>query len=251
MVSSLRHPQFFYTTAPQPCPYLPGQMERKVIADLNVPAADALHSRLSRVGFRRSHTLAYAPVCATCAACIPIRLPVARFTPDRTQKRTLRRNADLTATCTAPKATEEQYDLFTRYQSARHAEGDMADMNAEEYRGMIEDTTVQTMVVEFRDTTHQLLAVSLVDQLEDGLSAVYSFYEPAAPHRSLGSFAILALIRETERLGLPYLYLGYWVQKSRKMSYKSRYHPAEILSQGTWHTLDLDNPPPEERREPE
>lgn len=248
MVSTLRHPQSFFTTAPQPCPYLPGRLERKVIADLAVPDADALHSRLSRVGFRRSHTLAYAPVCETCAACIPIRIPVAQFSPDRTQRRTVRHNADLAACIIPPTATQEQYDLFARYQDARHAEGDMADMNAAEYRSMVEDTTVQTMLVEFRTPAHQLMAVSLVDRLEDGLSAVYSFYEPDAPQRSLGSFAILSLIKETEQLGLPYLYLGYWIRQSPKMAYKARYHPAEILSHGTWHTLDTANPPADDPR---
>lgn len=243
MVSSLRHSQFFYTTAPQPCPYLPDRIERKVIADLAVPEADALHSRLSRAGFRRSHTLAYAPMCESCMACIPIRLPVNHFTPDRSQKRTVRRNIDLRATLVPAHATPEHYALFARYQAARHADGEMAAMTAEDYRAMVEDTPVQTMLVTFHTPDHRLMAVSLVDRLEDGLSAVYSFYEPDAPERSLGSFAILALIEKTKLLGLPYLYLGYWVRGSAKMTYKSRYRPAEILNHGTWHTLDPEHPP--------
>lgn len=238
MVSTLRHAQFFYTTAPQPCPYLPGQLERKVIADLAVPNADALHNRLSRAGFRRSHTLAYAPVCASCSACTPIRVPVARFRPDRTQRRILRYNTDLHAQCLPPLTTPEQYALFRRYQLARHRDGDMATMTADEYRSMVEDSPVETMLFEFRTDLGELMIVSLIDRLEDGLSAVYSFYNPDLPRRSLGSLAVLYLIQETARLNLPHLYLGYWIQNSRKMSYKSRFQPAEILTHGVWHTLD-------------
>lgn len=237
MVSTLRQPQFFYTTPPQPCPYLPGQMERKVIADLAVPNADALHNRLSRAGFRRSHTLAYTPVCETCSACTPIRVPVQRFEPDRTQRRILRHNADLHAYSLPPVTTPEQYALFRRYQAARHTEGDMATMTADDYRNMVEDTPVETMLFEFRTDEGELMIVSLIDRLEDGLSAVYSFYNPDLPRRSLGSLAILFLIEETVRLGLPHLYLGYWIQESRKMSYKSRFRPAEILRHGVWQTL--------------
>ncbi|MFT8675227.1 MAG: arginyltransferase [Acetobacter sp.] len=242
MKTSLRGPQFFYTSAPQQCPYLPERMERKVLADLAVPDADTLHSRLSRAGFRRSHTLAYAPLCAGCSACIPIRLPVADFTPDRTQRRTCRRNADLNATLLPPTATLEQYDLFHRYLSRRHADGDMASMSHRDYIAMVEETPVDTRVIEFRDPAGTLVAVSLTDVLEDGLSAVYSFYNPDLPQRSLGSYAVLFLIRQTYLLNQPYLYLGYWVPGSPKMAYKSRYHPAEILRDDTWQRLDPDKP---------
>lgn len=245
MVSSLRHPQFFYTTAPLPCPYLPDRTEQKIIADLAVPQADILHSRLSQAGFRRSHTLAYAPMCENCAACIPIRLPVNRFTPDRTQKRTIRRNADLRATLLPPIATAEQYALFARYQATRHTNGEMASMTANEYRTMVEDTPVHTMLAEFRTPDHTLLATCLIDQLTDGLSAVYSFYDTTTAQRSLGSFLILALIEKTRALGLPYLYLGYWVRGSAKMTYKSRYRPAEILYRGIWQDLNPECPPAE------
>lgn len=238
MVSTLRHAQFFYTTPPQPCPYLPGQVERKVVANLAVPHADALHNRLSRAGFRRSHTLIYTPVCASCSACTPLRIPVARFTPDRTQRRILRHNTDLHARCLPPVATPEHYALFHRYQAARHTEGDMATMTAEDYRSMVEETPVETMLFEFRSDSGELMIVSLIDRLEDGLSAVYSFYDPDQPRRSLGSLAILFLIEETARLELPHLYLGYWIQQSRKMSYKSRFRPAEVLTHGVWHTLE-------------
>ncbi|MFT9067020.1 MAG: arginyltransferase [Acetobacter syzygii] len=247
MTSPLRNPQFFYTTTPQPCPYLPARMERKILADLSVPDADTLHSRLSCAGFRRSHTLAYAPLCEGCSACIPIRLPVADFTPSRTQKRIGNRNADLTATLLPPTATSEQYTLFHRYLSTRHADGEMAGMSPRDYRIMVEETTVDTQIIEFRTPDQKLVAVSLTDTLDDGLSAVYSFYDPSQPMRSLGVYVILFLIRQTFLLGRPYLYLGYWIPGSPKMAYKSGFRPAEILRQDVWRTLDPTQPVNTER----
>ncbi|MBS0959168.1 arginyltransferase [Acetobacter thailandicus] len=240
MVSPLRHSQFFYSAQATPCPYLPGKTERKIIADLATPQANALHSRLSRAGFRRSHTFAYMPMCENCSACIPIRLPVSQFTPDRTQRRTLRRNADLVVSVATPVATAEQYALFRRYQHSRHADSDMAQMTETDYQGMIEDTPVATAVLEFRTADRTLVAVSLIDVLEDGISAVYNFYDPEQTQRSLGSFAILTLTEHTRTLNLPYLYLGYWIEKSEKMAYKTNYRPAEILQSGSWRPL----PPP-------
>lgn len=238
MTSPLRNPQFFYTTAPQPCPYLPARMERKILADLAVPDADSMHSRLSAAGFRRSHTLAYAPLCEGCSACIPIRLPVASFSPSRTQKRTWNRNTDLSATLLPPTATGEQYELFRRYLNTRHADGDMANMTARDYRIMVEETTVDTQIIEFRTPDNTLVAVSLTDTLDDGLSAVYSFYDPQQTARSLGVYVVLFLVHQTFLLGRPYLYLGYWIPGSPKMTYKSRFRPAEILRQDTWRPLD-------------
>lgn len=238
MTYSSRHPQFFYTTAPLPCPYLPDRMERKVVTDLTGPEADALHDRLSRAGFRRSHTIAYAPVCNGCNACVPIRIPVNRFQPSRTQRRILKANSSLEGFEVPAHATSEQYALFRTYQNARHAEGDMATMNFGEYRTMVEDTPIETFMVEFRTQEHELLATSLVDALEDGLSAVYSFFDPSLASRSLGSFAVMWLIEHARMRGLPYLYLGYWIAQSRKMSYKSGFRPAEILKNGQWRDLD-------------
>lgn len=186
MTPPLRNPQFFYTTTAQPCPYLPARMERKILVDLAVPDADTLHSRLSATGFRRSHTLAYAPLCAGCSACIPIRLPVAAFAPSRTQKRVWNRNTDLSATLLPPVATGEQYELFRQYLNTRHADGEMANMTARDYRIMVEETTVDTQIIEFRTADNKLVAVSLTDTLDDGLSAVYSFYDPQQTTRSLG-----------------------------------------------------------------
>lgn len=233
-----RRPQFFYTTAPLPCPYLPGRTERKIVTELSGTEAEALHERLSRAGFRRSHNIAYAPVCPGCQACVPIRVVSEEFTPDRTQRRILRANADLTVSEMPARATAEQFTLFQRYQKNRHADGDMAAMGYYDYRAMIEDTPISTGILEFRDAQDRLLGACLTDWLADGLSAVYSFFDPDEDKRSLGTFAVLWLIGRARSLGLPYVYLGYWVPESRKMAYKARFRPSEILISGAWHRLN-------------
>jgi arginine-tRNA-protein transferase len=232
-----RRPQFFYTTAPMPCPYLAGRTERKVVTEIAGPGTEALHDRLSRAGFRRSHNIAYAPVCPSCQSCIPIRIPVASFQPNGTMRRISRANAGLEPFLTPPKATAEQFQLFQRYQQARHGGGDMASMSFYDYRAMVEDTPVDTVLVEFRDAETRLISVCLTDRLGDGLSAVYSFYAPGMEKRSLGTHAILWLIERARAMNLPFVYLGYWVPESRKMAYKARFQPAEILVGGTWRTL--------------
>jgi arginine-tRNA-protein transferase len=233
-----RRPQFFYTTAPLPCPYLPGRTERKIVTELSGTEAEALHERLSRAGFRRSHNIAYAPVCPGCQACVPIRVVSEDFTPDRTQRRILRANADLTVSEMPARATAEQFTLFQRYQKNRHADGDMAAMGYYDYRAMIEDTPISTGILEYRDAQDRLLGACLTDWLADGLSAVYSFFDTDEDKRSLGTFAVLWLIGRARSLGLPYVYLGYWVPESRKMAYKARFRPSEILMSGAWHRLD-------------
>jgi leucyl-tRNA---protein transferase len=235
-----RRPQFFYTTAPLPCPYLPGRTERKIVTELSGTEAEALHERLSRAGFRRSHNIAYAPVCPGCQACVPIRVVSEDFTPDRTQRRILRANADLTVSEMPARATAEQFTMFQRYQKNRHADGDMAAMGYYDYRAMIEDTPISTGILEFRDAQDRLLGACLTDWLADGLSAVYSFFDTDEDKRSLGTFAVLWLIGRARSLGLPYVYLGYWVPESRKMAYKARFRPSEILMSGAWHRLDDD-----------
>jgi arginine-tRNA-protein transferase len=232
-----RRPQFFYTTAPLPCPYLPGRTERKIVTELSGTEAESLHERLSRAGFRRSHNIAYAPVCPGCQACVPIRVVSEEFTPDRTQRRILRANADLTVSEMPARATAEQFTLFQRYQKNRHADGDMAAMGYYDYRAMIEDTPISTGILEFRDAQDRLLGACLTDWLADGLSAVYSFFDTDEDKRSLGTFAVLWLIGRARSLGLPYVYLGYWVPESRKMAYKARFRPSEILISGAWHRL--------------
>ena len=236
-------PQFFYTTALLPCPYLQGRTERKVVTELAGPDAEPLHDRLSRAGFRRSHNIAYAPICPGCRSCIPIRIRVAAFAPDRTQRKVARLNAAVQVREVPARATAEQFALFGRYQQARHGEGDMAAMGFYDYRAMVEDTPITTRLVEFRDPPDRLVGACLTDVLADGLSAVYSFYDLSEERRSLGTFAILWLVRRAAEMGLPYVYLGYWVPQSRKMAYKARFRPAEILSGGAWRTLtDAESP---------
>ena len=234
---SPRRPQFFYTTAPLPCPYVSGRTERKVVTEITGHDAEALHDRLSRAGFRRSHNIAYAPVCPGCNACIPIRIPVAAFEPERTLRRIARANASVFGHDMPPRATSEQYQLFQRYQQARHGDGDMATMSFYDYRAMVEDTPIETSIIEFREPDECLIAACLTDRLADGLSAVYSYYLPGLEKRSLGTYTILWLIDRARALGLPYVYLGYWVPESRKMAYKARFRPSEVLQGGQWRVL--------------
>ena len=240
---SPRRPQFFYTTAPLPCPYLPGRVERKVVTEVSGQDAEAMHDKLSRAGFRRSHNIAYAPVCQGCNACIPIRIPVAGFQPDRTLRRNAKANAATIGYDTPARATAEQYQLFQRYQQARHGDGDMATMSFYDYRAMVEDTPIDTCVIEFREPDDRLVGACLTDRLGDGLSAVYSYFAPELDKRSLGTYAILWLVRRAREMNLPYVYLGYWVPQSRKMAYKARFRPSEILQGGAWRELrDSDIP---------
>lgn len=232
-----RRPQFFYTTAPLPCPYLAGRTERKIVTELTGAEAEALHDRLSRAGFRRSHNIAYSPVCPGCQSCIPIRILTDRFEPDRAQRKVARHNLDLTAREVPARATAEQFALFQRYQQARHGDGDMAAMGFYDYRAMVEDTPITTCLVEFRDAAERLLGVCLTDWLSDGLSAVYSFYDTEQPHRSLGTQAVMWLVERAQAAGLPYVYLGYWVPQSRKMAYKQRFRPSEVLIGGAWRPV--------------
>jgi arginine-tRNA-protein transferase len=232
-----RRPQFFYTTAPLPCPYLTGRTERKVVTEITGPEAEALHDRLSRAGFRRSHNIAYAPVCPACNACVPIRIPVETFAPDRTQRRIIRANEAARGYEMPARATAEQFQLFQRYQRERHGDGDMATMSFYDYRAMVEDTPIETFMVEFRDADERLVGACLTDRLADGLSAVYSFFDPDLDRRSLGTWAILWLIERARAMDLPHVYLGYWVPQSPKMAYKARFRPAEILAGGGWRRL--------------
>jgi arginine-tRNA-protein transferase len=240
LARTARRPQFFYTTAPLPCPYLPGRTERKIVTELAGAEAEPLHDRLSRAGFRRSHNIAYSPVCPGCRACIPIRIVADAFMPDRTQRKVSRLNADLMVTEAPARASAEQFALFQRYQAARHGDGDMAAMGFYDYRAMVEDTPITTGLVEFRDPAGRLVGACLTDWLSDGLSAVYSFFEPGETRRSLGTFAILWLVSRARALGLPYVYLGYWVPQSPKMAYKSRFRPSEALAGGVWRVLPED-----------
>ena len=231
----------FYVTAPQPCPYLPGRMERKLFTALAGDTAERLNDALSKQGFRRSQNVLYRPSCADCAACLSARISVADFTPSRSQRRTLRRNARLVRQATSPWATEEQYALFRDYLDARHADGGMADMDLFEFAAMIEETPVRSRVIEYHDPEadpeHGLVAASLTDVLDDGLSMVYSFFDPSRPGDGLGTFLILDHVEIAREMGLPYVYLGYWVPGSEKMAYKARFNGLQVYKDGSWRAL--------------
>ncbi|MBF0394785.1 MAG: arginyltransferase [Alphaproteobacteria bacterium] len=237
----LKRPHFFFTTAPLPCPYVAGRLERKIVTELAGPDAEILHEALSRAGFRRSHSIAYTPACPGCNACIPVRIVADEFEPARAMRRVWRANSHLEAREVPARATAEQYRLFSRYQDSRHSGGDMALMGFYDYRSMVEDSPIDTFLVEFREPGGRLVAVCLTDRMSDGLSAVYSFFDPDLAAMSLGTCMILWLIEETRRRNLPYVYLGYWIAESRKMSYKARFRPLEAFGPGGWKVLDTEN----------
>ena len=230
----IRPDRFFFGTRSLPCPYLEGKTERKVVTDLAGPKADELYERLSRAGFRRSHSLAYRPACPDCSACVPVRIAVSEFQWTKSFRRVARTNSDLTADDIEAIATVEQYRLFSSYQRKRHEGGEMSGMDFSAYRAMIEDTPVSSRTVEFRGSDGRLAAVMLMDRMEDSLSAVYSFFDGGETRRSLGTHMILWMIERAQALGLPYLYLGYWIDGSDKMAYKARFKPLEILGQDGW-----------------
>ena len=227
----------FYVTAPQPCPYLEGRMERKLFTALQGENAERLNDSLSQQGFRRSQNVLYRPSCAECSACLSARIDVGAFTPSKSQKRTAKRNTQLTRRATSPWATEDQYDLFRRYLDDRHANGGMADMDVFEFAAMIEETPIRSRVVEYSDPEQGLIAVSLTDVLQDGLSMVYSFYAPNLPNQSLGTYMILDHIEIARENGLPYVYLGYWVPGSQKMGYKANFSGLEVYVGGEWRKM--------------
>jgi arginine-tRNA-protein transferase len=234
----------FYLTAPSPCPYLHGQEERKVFTHLVGRRAGELNDLLTHGGFRRSQSIAYRPACETCRACISVRVVVDDFKPSRNMRRIAERNADVVGSLRTPGPSSEQYSVFRAYLDARHRDGGMADMSVLDYAMMVEDSHVTTKVVEYRgrgpDTSFTgrgsgpLMSVALTDILSDGLSMVYSFFEPEYADRSLGTMMILDHIARARRMGLPYVYLGYWVEGSRKMDYKGRFLPQERLLGPGW-----------------
>lgn len=233
---STRIPQFFLTPG-GPCPYLPGKVERKVFARLAGNLAQPLSEALTHSGFRRSQSIAYRPACDGCNACVSVRVMTDGCNISRNQKRTLKRNADLVRQEVAAEATREQFALLRTYLDSRHAGGGMSDMGLFDYVAMVEETPVETQIIEYRNKDGLLTAAALTDRLKDGLSMVYSFYHPGEEARSLGTFMILDHIRRARELGLPYVYLGYWVQGSDKMDYKIRFSPLEALTPNGWEPL--------------
>lgn len=225
----------FYVTAPQACPYLPDRMERKLFTSLQGNNAQSLNDALSHQGFRRSQNVLYRPSCANCSACLSARIDVSKFIPTKSQRRAIKKNTHLIRRATSPWASEDQYELFRRYLDNRHADGGMADMDVFEFAAMVEETPIRTRLVEYRDTdSKDLAAVCLTDILQDGLSMVYSFYDPDLIKQSLGTWMILDHIEIARDLGLPYVYLGYWVPGSDKMGYKAKFSGLEIYSFGSW-----------------
>ncbi|MAU45764.1 MAG: arginyltransferase [Rhodobacteraceae bacterium] len=228
----------FYVTAPQACPYLPGRMERKLFTALQGDNAEKLNDSLSKQGFRRSQNVLYRPSCSDCAACLSARIDVRRFEPTKSQRRTLRRNDNLARRASSPWATEDQFSLFRRYLDARHADGGMADMDIFEFAAMVEETPIRSRVVEYTDReSGALKAVCLTDVLDDGVSMVYSFYEPELQRKSLGTWMILDHVEIAREAGLPYVYLGYWVPGSPKMGYKAQFGALEVYRRGRWERM--------------
>ncbi|MBL4788751.1 MAG: arginyltransferase [Kordiimonadaceae bacterium] len=230
----------FYVTAPSPCPYIEGLVERKVFTELRGPDAAALSEALGRVGFRRSQSVVYRPACESCSQCVSVRVRAGEFKISRSQKKVLRNNKDLIATVLPAEISDEQFELLQSYLAKRHSEGTMADMTKNEYRDMVESSPVSTVVVEYRRVIDKkLMAVALSDQLTDGLSMIYSFFDVDDKRRSLGTYIILDHISRAANGNQPFVYLGYWVKESSKMSYKYRFKPLEQLGPNGW--FDAEN----------
>ena len=232
----------FYLTSPSPCPYLAGREERKIFTRLSGENPVLLHDTLADMGFRRSQNIAYRPACIGCNACTSARVPVADFNPGKNLVRISRRNQDLRLGFGGTAATIEQYHLLRRYLSTRHGDGGMATMDAFDYQMMVEDSPITTYLLELRkpegEDEGRLLAACITDVVGDGLSMVYSFFDPKEERRSLGSYMILRHIELAVEMGLSYVYLGYWIKGSRKMQYKTRFRPLELLGSGGWQTYE-------------
>jgi arginine-tRNA-protein transferase len=243
VTAPVRFPRFF-VTSPAPCPYLPGKSERKVFTELKGPHADSLNDALGRIGFRRSQTVAYRPSCLDCQACVSVRVVAEEFLPSASQRKVIARNADLEVSACKPWSTPEQFELLRRYLAVRHPGGGMATMDEMDFADMVEHTPVKSYVIEYREPGDgvepgKLVGACLTDQQADGLSMIYSFYDPEHETRTgLGNYIILDHVLRAARAGLPYVYLGYWVEGSARMQYKVRYRPLERLGREGWERFD-------------
>ena len=244
---ALDAPQF-YLTAPSPCPYLEGREERKIFTHLVGEQAPAVNDMLTQGGFRRSQNIAYRPACENCRACVSVRVLVDKFIPSKSHKRIISANRDLVGNELPPSPTSEQFSLFSDYLAHRHADGGMAGMTSLDFAMMVEDSHVDTKIIEYRKRgpdsaftgrgVGPLIAVALSDVLCDGLSMVYSFFDVDEDSRSLGSYMILDHINRARKLGLPHIYLGFWIEQSSKMSYKTRFKPQQHLQMSGWKTIE-------------
>ena len=239
LTSEPRDPPQFYLTSPAPCPYLPGKEERKVFTHLVGRRAGRLNDALTHSGFRRSQTIAYRPACENCKGCVSVRILCDEFSPGRSLKKILAHNADVIGAMGLSRADSDQFGLFRAYLDSRHSDGGMADMTMLDYAMMVEDSHVESRLASYRlrdqdSAQGPLVACCLTDVLDDGLSMVYSFYDPNLAGRSLGAYMILEHIARAKAMGLPHLYLGYWVSGSKKMDYKAHYLPQERLTNEGW-----------------
>jgi len=245
VTAPIRFPRFF-VTSPAPCPYLPGKSERKVFTELRGDSADELNEALGRIGFRRSQTVAYRPSCLDCQACVSVRVVANEFKPSKTQRRALKANDDLVSIECRPWATDEQFQLLQKYLASRHPGGGMTQMEDTDFADMVEHTPVSSYVVEYREPgigadPGRLVGACLTDFQGDGLSMIYSFYDPEHEDRAgLGNYIILDHIRRAAERGLPYVYLGYWVEGAERMQYKVRYRPLEKLGRAGWERMGDD-----------
>ena len=235
MTSQQKHPDIFLSM-PHPCSYLPGKTATTLFIDPRYPLDTEKYSRFTQLGFRRSGDLIYRPHCRDCNACVPVRIPAQRFVTSRSQRRTWQRNADVRVTPHAPVFNPRHFDLYLRYQSLRHPGGGMDDNDPQKYVNFLVSRQVQTTFYEM-SAAGRLLGVAVVDHLRDGLSAVYTFFEPEEHARSLGTYAILWQVEQARAADLPWVYLGYWIAESRKMSYKSGFRPLELYRHGQWSEM--------------
>ena len=229
-------PQFFLT-APQECPYIKNQEERKLFTPVDLSNSSLINNTLSKQGFRRSQNVLYRPACSKCSACLSARISLENYIVSKSQKRIIRNNVNLTRNIIAPKATHEQYNLFSTYINSRHISGGMAGMDYFEYSSMIEETRVKSFLIEYRSEDNELLGACLTDILDDGLSMVYSFYDPSITKNSLGSYIILDHIKLSKEQNLNYVYLGYWVKGSPTMEYKANFSGLELFANNKWIPL--------------
>ncbi len=227
----------FFATPSHDCSYIDGQQAVTLFVDPTAELDCQLYTALAAVGFRRSGSHIYRPYCQTCSACIPVRLPVAEFQPRRAQLRTWKRNLDLQVTEEMPSYSEDYYDLYARYIRSRHADGDMYPPEVAQFKSFLVECREETRFYEFR-SADKLLSIAVADRLQDGLSAIYTFFDPDEPQRSLGVQAVLWLIEEAKRLNLSYLFLGYWIKQCQKMNYKLEYRPIELFINSHWIPLN-------------